>query len=103
MTPLPFINNCVNWPRAHVDDLTALVDSARPVSYKMFRSRVDPRDLHRVTTHLGYGRFSTLRIQDDRLVTFWSGLLMGHRVYFFTWSAIEYVFGPDALKERLAV
>jgi hypothetical protein len=102
MTPLPFINNCVNWPRAHVDDLTALVDSAHPISYKTFRSRVNHRDLHRITTGLGYGRYGWRRIEDDICVTFWSGFLMGHRVYFFTWSAIEYVFGPDALKERLA-
>lgn len=100
MTRLAYGNNCVNWPRRYVDALTSLCDTARQIDRRTFIRRVDQGDLSALEFGFGYSRHG-LRMNQDAHVTYWSGKLWGHRVYFFTWSAIEYVFAPAPVLERI--
>lgn len=100
MTRLTYGNNCVNWPRAYVADLTELCDTARQIDRRTFMRRVDHGDLSALEFGFGYSRHG-LRMHQDACVTYWSGKLWGQRVYFFIWSAIEYVFAPASILQRI--
>ena len=88
---MKFYNNCVNWPRHDVEALTEMVESSRKVTRRTFIRHVDQSELARIEWHLGYRR-GELTMAGDYHVRYERGTLRGRRVYFFTHSAIEYVF-----------
>lgn len=97
-----YINNCVGWPRRYVRDLCDLCDGAINISRRTFTRHVDLDELHRIERDLGYGPAGHgLTMPQDYHVQYKRGKLLGHRVYFFVWSGIEYVFGPDSIRGRL--
>ena len=100
MISLPYMNNCVSWPRRYVRDLSDLCDSARDIKRQTFIRRVDRNDLRSLEYHLGYGP-GGLQMADDWHVQYRTGRLFGHRVYFLIWSGIEYVFGPAPVPARI--
>jgi hypothetical protein len=97
---MTYANNCVDWPRRYVADLTQMIDTANDITRKTFKSHVDKSDLAYLEGLLGYN--TTLTMKQDWHVTYHSGKLFGRRVYFFRHSAIEYVFTPQDVKENLS-
>ncbi len=91
---MKYLNNCVNWPRHDVGSLTDMVDSALQISRKTFLEHVDKNDLKNIERNLGYADHHKqgLTMSGDCYVAYYRSKLHGKRVYFFTQSAIEYVF-----------
>ena len=100
MTRPVYCNNCVSWPRRYVADLTDLCDSARDIKRETFLRRVGAEATAALERSLGYSR-TGLRMADDWHVQYRTGRLFGHRVYFVIWSGIEYVFGPEPVRQRV--
>lgn len=98
---LGFLCNCVDWPKAHVADLTRLCDNARSITRETFTRNVSLTDLRALERQLGYIKGRSMA--QDYHVTYHSGRLFRAHVYFLRWSAIEYVFGPDHLRGKLGL
>ena len=95
---MQFYTNCVNWPRDDVHEdggLCDMIDEARDITRRTFCRHVDRLDREGVERQLGYdlnGRTGCLTMKRDYHVSYHRSNLHGQRVYFFTHSAIEYVF-----------
>lgn len=87
---LPYFNNCVNWDEDDVDALTEMIDASLKITRRTFLQHVNWDDMRRLSRHLSYG--PDLPMSRDWAVQYFRSKLHGERVYFFTWSAIEYVF-----------
>ena len=97
---LPFYHNCVGWPRDDVHEpggLCDMIDAARPITRKTFLKHVDRNDQRDLERMLGYAPHepdSCLTMKRDWAVSYHRSELHEQRVYFFTQSAVEYVFAP---------
>lgn len=94
---MQFHNNCVGWPRHDVyaeGGLRDLIDEAHEVTRSTFLKHVDREDLKNLELELGYSLHPSqgLTMAGDYHVRYYRSKLHGERVYFFTHSAIEYVF-----------
>ena len=90
-----YYSNCVDWPRHDVRALTDMCDSGKPLSRQAFLRHVDREELWELERSLGYVRnmgLDGLTMGQDWAVQYFKGKLHSRRVYYFTWSAIEYVF-----------
>jgi hypothetical protein len=76
---LPYFSSCVNWPRELLPALGLLIDEGKEIGKREFLSRADadPNDFPRRY----HSDFRYFRYDQD--------------VYWFTHSAIEYVFAED--------
>lgn len=70
-----------------------MIDNARQIKYNTFLKNVDKDSFREVAQNLGYSR--QMHIKNDWAVTFAKSKLFGKTVYFFVWSAIEYIFTPN--------
>lgn len=91
-TRLRYFCNCVRWPSDKVEDLTEMIGNSKELSRNSFLKHVDLDDLQLLSAELGYQRHSLRKMAKDYHIRYSTGWLKGHKVYFFTWSAIEYVF-----------
>lgn len=95
-TRLPFFNNCVNWSPSDVTTeggLSDMISEARDITRRTFLKHVDREERIRIELDLGYAlRGKDLTMARDWHVSYSRSKLHGRRVYFFTHSAIEYVF-----------
>lgn len=73
-----FYSDCVSWPKSKVDDLIEMVDNALEITPKTLMKHIDSS---------GYEEMIK-----DCCTSCYRSKLYGKRVYFFQWSAIEYVF-----------
>lgn len=92
-----FYNSCVSWPQNDVQEkggLTDLVDKATEVTLETFLKYVERDELAEIEEQLGYCRNAKhgLTMANDWHVTYQKSKHHGECVYFFTHSAIEYVF-----------
>jgi hypothetical protein len=92
-----YYNNCVNWPRHDVfreGGLSDMIDTAIDISRRTFRKHVLLDDLIEAEGLLGYERHykNGLTMAGDYHVSYHRSKLHGKRVYYFSHSAIEYVF-----------
>jgi hypothetical protein len=73
------------------DAIRALVDSARPVTWRTFAANCDWRP---VAEALGYATTGNagLRLSQDFCVSFHRGVWNGRPCYYFRWSGIEHIF-----------
>lgn len=98
MNRLKFFSNCVIWPRDDVQEpggLSDMISEARLITRRTFLRHVDREDQADLERQLGYAPHdptSGLRMSNDWHVSYHRSKLHGARVYFFTHSAIEYVF-----------
>lgn len=94
---LRFYSRCVEWPLP-VSDLQKIIDANVEVSRAVFLRHVDPREMLRQEQECGYERDPRrgLTMKKDYHVSYHRSTLHGSPVYYFRWSAIEYVFwnGP---------
>ena len=95
---MTFYASCVQWPQEDVNapgGLCDMCDEAEPITRNTFIRRVDRADREDLERCLGYalnGQKAGLKMKQDRHVGYYCSTLHGDRVYFFTHSAIEYVF-----------
>ena len=97
MSEFRFYHACVNWPEDDVDDdggLCDMIATAKPITRSTLLQHVDRIDLVGLETDLGYEQHHArgLTMSRDWHVGYYRSTLHGRRVYFFTHSAIEYVF-----------
>jgi hypothetical protein len=93
MFTMKFYNNCVNWPQddVHCDGgLIEMCDVATEIKRKEFLENVDLDSLQTIETQLGYNE--DFAMENDWHVQYFRSTHHNEPVYFFTWSAIEYVF-----------
>lgn len=92
-----YLRSCVDWPLSDVHcpgGLCDMIDAAIDVTRKTFLACVSRYDLRQLEERLGYADHPArgLTLAGDWHVSYHRSRLHGLRVYFFTHSAIEYVF-----------
>ena len=100
MKPNPiyrYYNNCVNWDLTMVHckgGLRDMIAEARDIERSTFLKHVDKADISGLERLLGYEDHyrKGLIMAKDWHVSYHSSRLFGSRVYYFSHSAIEYVF-----------
>jgi len=77
-----------------VNDLREIIDNARDVTRATFLRHVAPADMRRLEAECGYVPHPAqgLTMAADWHVQYCRSSLHRHRVWFFRWSAIEFVF-----------
>jgi hypothetical protein len=70
-----------------------MMDNSTEITYRTFRKNVDKDNFLEVERNLGYDR--NLRMLNDWHVRYYKSKIKGHPVYYFVWSAIEYIFTKD--------
>lgn len=83
-----YLTCCV---QAKGEDITAMVEQARPITLRVFAKHCDWRPLART---LGYqlGRGRGLQLRQDWHVRYYRSVYQGAPCYFLKHSAIEYIF-----------
>lgn len=77
--------SCVNCP--NIKELFFIIDHAMPIQYQTFRRNVDS------FVSEWNQQYSPFTRKNDPLISFYySTTPQGKKVYYFVWSAIEYVF-----------
>lgn len=94
MSTYTYFDNCVNWARRDVPQLSEMIDSAIAITRQTFLAHVDRDDLRQVELGLGYSRHPKqgLTMAGDYHVSYYRSKYKGKRCYLFKHSAIEYVF-----------
>jgi hypothetical protein len=91
-----FYHSCVDWPEdAFIDGgLSEMIDSAIDITRRTFLKHVDDGELADIAEKLGYDWHHSqgLTMAGDWSIGYYRSKLYGKRVYYFTHSAIEYVF-----------
>jgi len=94
-----FYSNCVNWPEpAYLDGgLSDMCDQGQQITRRTFMKHVDHDDLRQQEQECGYDVPKNrngigFMMSADWHVTYHRSTLHGERVYYYTWSGIEYVF-----------
>ena len=85
-----FLTSCVDHSCG--EDINEMVDEARQISYKTFRSHVDSEDFKKLSRQLGYVPGEHLQLHNDWAVSFYKSKFCGVPCYYFTWSKIEFIF-----------
>lgn len=88
MKRLPFFSDCVNWPPIEQDVLTALCNNGQEIARETFLRRIDRATF---TGNL-FGATLAFTLLHDRCTHFYSY----KGIYWFEWSAIEYVFASPS-------
>jgi hypothetical protein len=77
-------------------------DHERDVTYDTLARQVRTADLLNFKWQAGYGRDTGLTMKNDWHISYHrSRTPSGQRVYFFVWSAMEYVFVPCSMRFNL--
>lgn len=81
--------NCIN---SNANDINSMVDSARRVTWKTFKRKVD--DAKRFLKDIGatFKETTDKDIEDSDWIAFNKGIFKGKPCYFVEWSAIEWIF-----------
>lgn len=102
---MKYFNNCVNWNRGDVHregGLCDMIDQAIDISRRTFLRHVDRDNVRELEAGLGYEQHPArgLTMAGDYAVSYHRSKLHGERVYYFTQSAIEYVFKGESCQQR---
>lgn len=102
--PMRYYQCCVCWPSedVHVDGgLCDMISAGHGISRRTFLQHVDREDMRELEHELGYERDTRrgLTMANDYHVSYHRSTLHGERVYYFTHSAIEYVFTEPKREE----
>lgn len=94
---MQYLNNCINWNRNDVDSdggLRDMINNRTNVTRQTFLKHVDQDEMKDIEQNLGYASHPRqgLTMAGDWHVSYSRSQLHGETVYFFTHSAIEYVF-----------
>jgi len=91
-----YYSNCVSWPEDALVDggLSDMIDNAIDINRRTFRQYVDDSELADIEESLGYCWHPSqgLTMAGDYHVSYHRSKLHGKRVYYFRYSAIEFVF-----------
>jgi hypothetical protein len=88
-----FETDCTAIPKDDVEDLQALIDGAREVSYDTLVRRVGRETVKEVFSQYDWSRRGEdLRLKNDWHVRYHVGRYKGRKCYFIVHSAIEYLF-----------
>lgn len=83
-----FETNCVS---ANGDDINAMRDTAKQISYQTFRKSLTSTAFAAICDGLGYKR-GELTLKKDWHVGYYRGTYLGKPCVYLVWSAIEYIF-----------
>ena len=85
-----YYNNCVNWPRRDVENLSDMIDNAIDISRRTFLKHIDRGDLTVFESTLCYAGHPKqgLTMAGDYHVSYHRSKLHGKRVYYFRHSAM---------------
>jgi len=88
-----FYHSCINWP-GNVNNLNDMIDSSNSITRKTFLKYIDRKELQEIESQLGYSNHPKkgLTMASDWSVTYHKSKLKNKRVYYFCYSAIEFVF-----------
>jgi len=100
-TMYSYYNNCVNWDARDVcclGGLSDMVDEAKDITRRTFLKHVNKNSFSYLRHELGYAEHwrRGLTMGKDYHIQYFKSKHHGHTVYFFTHSAIEYVFKKEA-------
>lgn len=92
-----YFNCCTNWDLNDVNSkggLSDMVDAEVAITRRTFLKHVRRDQLRRIEKQLGYDSHPKqgLTMAGDWHVSYHRSMLHGKRVYYFSWSRIEYVF-----------
>ena len=92
-----FYHTCVDWPRYDVEALMKMVDDSITITRATFLKHVDRADLCLEEQVCGYAHHPSrgLTMAADQTVSYHRSKLHGKRVYYFAWSAMEFVFREE--------
>jgi hypothetical protein len=79
-----------------------MIDANREITRRTFLGHVNLSDLAALADQLGYSRRSRdgLTMANDWAISYHKSLLHREVVYYFRWSAIEYVFTPMTKRQQ---
>ena len=88
-----FKYNCVGCP--NIKELHYIIDNSRQISYNTFIANVNKNDMEMLIDNLGYSKHykqGLIFSKDWHISYHKSKTQKGKTVYYFTHSAIEYIF-----------
>jgi len=90
-----FVTDCVHAPNG--EDIGSMVDTARRITRHSFLRAVGRRTALQVELRLGYEAHAKrgLTMARDWHVSYARSIYRGRPCWYFTWSAIEYIFQDD--------
>ena len=92
---MKYYNNCVNWPNDDVENgLIPMIDNSIEITRRTFLKYIDKTELSMIERSLGYDKHwkHGLTMAGDLYVSYHHSKLHGNVVYYFKYSAIEYIF-----------
>lgn len=89
MEKFKYVYNCVN--PEDLDELHYIIDNGEEISREDFLKAADNDDLEEIEKSLGYNS-TDFKMENDYHVNYFKAEYKGERIYYFCWSAIEYVF-----------
>lgn len=93
ITNLKYYNNCTCWEPNDVSaegGLCGMIEGSLQIHRGTFEKHVDLRNLASIEASIGYD--DDFKMEDDAYVSYHRSKHHGKTVYYFRWSAIEYVF-----------
>lgn len=92
---------CIQFPTTgpEIDGLNDMIDEHVDVSRRTFMKHVGREELMDMAENLGYSSHPRkghgLTMAADWSISYHRSKYRGHRVYYFRWSAIEYIYVPS--------
>lgn len=90
-----FLGNCIQLPASMI---TQIVDDRREITRKTFLKHVGLAKMREIEKSLGYEDHPSrgLTMASDYAVSYYRSKFRGRLIYYFDWSAIEFVFRKAA-------
>lgn len=83
-----YVYNCVNPD--DFNELNFIIDNGEEITREEFIEKVLEEDIKKLEKSLGYN--DDFKMENDLYVSYWKAIYEGKWIYYFSHSAIEYVF-----------
>ena len=95
-----YYTNCVNWPHPvhEPEGLFDMINRNITITRATFEKHVSVEHLRKLEKELGYN--FKMRMSADYYVTYHRSKLYGEWVYYFRYSAMEYIFMKTPIMRR---
>lgn len=103
MNKFIYAANCVGLDRRDAMELSDCIGRAKEITRKSFLRHVGAKQMDTIEYNLGYAHRNSrtaLNMANDYHVSYYAGKMYGRRVYYFKWSAIEYIFTENGTLNR---
>ena len=89
---MKYITCCISIPMSQVDDLNAMTDRARRITYRTARQHIGKNALALVFDNYDWGNGKYLTMKRDWHVGYYKSTFRGKPCIYVKHSAIEYIF-----------